>query len=108
MKYLLSFEGAKFPFQDADKSRLEAARTGLERLLASGAIDCCYTNVGGGGFLVLNAPDHAAAMRMVRQMREKLGVETAVTPLIDTREVLAELANGAEEEPEWVKTYLRA
>lgn len=106
MKYLLSFQGQRSPFQDAAECRLEDTRTALETAMRNGTVDCCYTRAGGGGLMVINAPDHASLMNMIRG---RFQGDVEVTPVVDTREFLGARidAQAEEQEPEWVRNYMR-
>ena len=86
MKYLLHFaHGRRSPFADAEHEHMRNALMKLNKGFKDGSIDCCYTKVGGGGFVVVNSSNHESLTRMLRLY----GITDAeVTPVVDTRDVM--------------------
>jgi len=91
MKYLLSFAGAvPSPFATLPADQLAAAQAKLVTALKDGSLDCAYSKLGGGGFMVVNSSSHEALTKIIRGYHL---TDIEVTPLIET----ADLLGGYEE-----------
>lgn len=85
-KYLLSFSAhSPSPFAGLHHHALQTILDKLDAGMNDGSLECCYSKVGGGGFMVLNAKNNTALLRELRLM----GItDVDVHPVVNTREVV--------------------
>lgn len=92
MKYLISFAGAvPSPYSTLTVDQLAAGQAKLATALKDGSVDCAYSKVGGGGFMVVNSSSHEALTRILRGYHL---TDVEVTPLIATMDLLGGYAEA--------------
>jgi hypothetical protein len=102
MKYLIEFPPTN-PFAHANPTHLAAGKARLEAALKDGSIDCFYSKVGGGGFLVANSSSHEALRRVLRTNGVVNVQITPVTHMADVIDGYIDYHKKGAPEPQVVK-----
>lgn len=68
MKYMLELPANGSPWAHMNAAQLKEVHRRLQGAMENGSIDCAYSKVGGGGYVVVNADDHAQLQRTLRML----------------------------------------
>ncbi|MDX1412703.1 MAG: hypothetical protein R3293_00845 [Candidatus Promineifilaceae bacterium] len=68
MKYMLEIPANGSPWAHLNEAQLKEVHSRVKGALGNGSIDCAYSKVGGGGYVVVNVDDHAQLQRTLRML----------------------------------------